>query len=375
MKNELSVLIIQPWLNYRGAESVSIALCKDLNGRGVNSKIMCLFISDAVASVLDRDQLILPHPFFQGVFRNRIVFMLFGFWCLLFLCMKNGHRFTVFNPHNFPSVWVGVVCGLIFRKRVVWTVHNFPQHPFRGVLGTLFEFIILPLDFLFARKVDTIVSVSHKVSDIVKMKYSKLSFVIYPGIDLDFWFSQELKLIPVAYQGKRILLHVGQIRTEKKQDYTLELFRSLAESCPELVLIFAGERIVNSFPDMRRIPELLQQRIIFTGRITKEELHALYSVTEFLIFPSSWGEGCSLVPLEAMASGVTHVLVSRGCGVDEILTDSGKGIVFDTDGEIHLVAELVKKRYQSRSKEDYMEIIQNFSHSHFTDEYLNIFKR
>ncbi len=374
MRRDLSVLIIQPWLNYRGAESVSIELCKELQSRGIRSRILCLYVSDAVADELGPEMVHVPNRVWQVFFKNKIFFILFGFWGMLLLGIIHGRKYEVYNPHNFPAVWVAVLCSIVYWRRVVWTVHNFPQHPFRGKVGTTFEFLISGIDSYLVHHVDTIVAVSQKVAALVHSKYDVTAEVVYPGIPVSFWQTNVSLDTSFEFSGKRILLHAGQIRPEKRQESSVALFNLIAQTCSELVLVFAGERISSHYPNLDLLPKNVRDRVFFTGRIPKEKLRSLYSNTEFLILQSHWGEGCNLVALEAMASGVAHVFVAKGSGVDELFDRYGKEIVFDSEQAIQKVASLIEQKYFEKRKDDYTNIVEISSFSHYTDIFLNILK-
>jgi glycosyltransferase involved in cell wall biosynthesis len=365
MPNErkMSVLIIQPWLNYRGAETLSMHLAEDLVKKGYTAKIFCLFITDSVKNTIPVDLLLLPNNFWQRCLQHRLVFIIFGFWVMLYYVYFLGEKYDNYNPHNFPSVWVAAICGRLRKKKVVWTVHNFPQHPFRGVVGRLYETVLTPLDTILVSMSTIIVSVSRKVAAEVFQKYGRESEIIYPGIDLDFFAvaSSEHK----GFGKGKMILHVAQIREEKKQQFSLDLFTRIVGDFPDLHLVFVGEGDTEKLSFDRAE---LGVRVHFIGKVPKSELRSWYRSTQVLIYPSAWGEGCTLVPMEAMASGVKNVLVVKGCGVDELFSSSEN--IFNSLEEAE---EKLRLLLNSDSDNDYGQLIKDYSRDTFSDAYARLF--
>jgi glycosyltransferase involved in cell wall biosynthesis len=364
MPNErkMSVLIIQPWLNYRGAETLSIHLAEDLVRKGYTAKFFCLFITDSVKNTIPIDLVLLPNSFWQRYLQNRFVFIVFGFWVMLYHVYFFGEKYDYYNPHNFPSVWVAAMCGRLRRKKVVWTVHNFPQHPFRGAVGKVYETLLNPLDRILVRMCTTIVSVSRKVGNEVFQKYGRESEIIYPGIDLDFFKinTGEKK----GFGEGKMILHVAQIREEKMQQFSLDLFARIVEDFPDIQLVFVGEGDTKklSFDRVK-----LGERVHFIGKVPKSELRFWYRSAYVLIYPSAWGEGCTLVPMEAMAAGVKNVLVVKGCGVDELLSSDEN--VFNNLEE---AVEKLRLLLNSDSANDYSQLIKSYSRETFSEAYARL---
>ncbi|MDQ3239476.1 MAG: glycosyltransferase family 4 protein [bacterium] len=367
------ILIIQPWLNYRGAESVSLNLLNGLNDSGVNAKIFCLFVSDTVEGIVDENRVILPPLFWRQLLKNKLMFVCFGFFVMSYYLFKYCREFDILNPHNFPSVWSAIVVGTLLNKKVVWSVHNFPQHPFRGLIGSIYDCFIYPFDFGLCRQCTRIVSVSQKVADQVGLKYDMKSEVIYPAVDTNLFSSSPGMNIESSYEnivrGKKVLLQVGQIRSEKCQKLTVSLFESICELMPDLVLVFIGERKKGYLDD---IGEMYRNRILFANKVTKLELSKWYRLCEVIISPSYWGEGCTLVPIEAMAAGAKKVFVAKGCGVDELLYNHELKTVFDPmDSPDNISAQLVRL-LNSDENTDYSDIVNLCNVKSFTNQYIKL---
>lgn len=373
-----SVLILQPWLNYRGAETLSYQLAEDLSASGVETRIMSLYISDYVQNWVKYRLVLLPNVLIQRLMKNTIVFFVFGYFTFLYLIFKYGRDFSIFNPHNFPTVWVSVIASKYMKKKVVWTVHNFPQHPFRGIWGSIYEAVVNPIDRYFVRRVDMIVCVSDKVASEVWVRYGVEARVVYPGIDVDFWRSSGSHYrLESKLKGKRIMLHAAQVRPEKNQEFSYNVFCELANIFDDLVLVFAGE-IYEQFLEYQnklRVDILLRDRVYFTGTLSKSELCRLYSQSTIVIHPSEWGEGCALVPLEAIAAGTENIIVARGCGSDEIIEKEKGGIVFDLSKGFLPVSKMLTEVLEGHLADRDQEFILNYDRKNFLDQYDKLFNQ
>ena len=128
------------------------------------ARIACLFLDSKLPSNAKDISYILPSKFWQNFLRkNKIAFFVFGFPVLLLTVISKVKEYDILNPHNPPSLWVAQIIKLLFRKRIVWTVHN-----------------IFPLQSCYL--VDEIVVPSQKMKKLVKNKYGMESKVIYNGI-------------------------------------------------------------------------------------------------------------------------------------------------------------------------------------------------
>jgi hypothetical protein len=160
----MKILIIQPWISYRGAETVSVEQCLALNKLGHPSKIACLFLDERLPTNAKKISYVLPSSFWQMLIsKSRILFFIFGFPVLTYIVLKERSKFDVLNPHNPPSLWTAQIVKLMTGKKIVWTLHNL----FWGQSAVLVDKIITP---------------TKKMADIAFKTYGKKAEVVYNGI-------------------------------------------------------------------------------------------------------------------------------------------------------------------------------------------------
>lgn len=102
----------------------------------------------------------------------------------------------------------------------------------------------------------------------------------------------------IVLNGSKYLLCVGSLAPNKNLIRAIEAFRAIRRAGEKLVIV--GGMAVNVFK--HDLPVVVDEHIILAGRVSDEELQALYQHAEALIFPSIY-EGFGLPPLEAMAHG------------------------------------------------------------------------
>lgn len=131
---------------------------------------------------------------------------------------------------------------------------------------------------------------------------------------------------PMARNGTPAtrLLFVGSLIPEKGPDVLIAAFgRALAErSDLRLTIVGGGPR--GYVDSLRQAASGLPVR--FAGRLERPAVIEAYRSHDVLVFPSVWGEPFSLVPLEAMAMGLT-VVATRTGGTPEAVVPEKTGLL------------------------------------------------
>ena len=148
-----------------------------------------------------------------------------------------------------------------------------------------------------------------------------LEYVSFPGEKIRVVYSgvEDRFLLPAAagpglarfgLEGKRFFFYVGGMEKNKNLERLLRAFSSLDR--PDTWLAIAGEI---SGPRKKELERMGNTRVIFTGRISDDELVAFYRECLAFVLPTIY-EGFGLPVLEAMACGAP-VIVSKNTGIAE----------------------------------------------------------
>lgn len=149
--------------------------------------------------------------------------------------------------------------------------------------------------------------------------------VVFNGVSDSF--REYAKAAGRSIQGKYILA-VASLDPRKNLGRLIDAFMKIRKDDITLVIVGEQSRVFNQTSGI----DLTQARkdVIWLGRVTDDELAALYSYASLLVFPSLY-EGFGLPPLEAMARGCP-VVVSDAASLPEICGDAAYYIdPYDTD--------------------------------------------
>ncbi len=106
----------------------------------------------------------------------------------------------------------------------------------------------------------------------------------------------------------QILFYSGRLSREKNLPLAFQALKILTDQGMNLALMIAGKGPAKR-PGQREVEELgLQDRVIWTGFVSQEELPELYLVSDLFIFPSS-ADTQGIVIYEARAAGLPVVAV------------------------------------------------------------------
>jgi glycosyltransferase involved in cell wall biosynthesis len=113
--------------------------------------------------------------------------------------------------------------------------------------------------------------------------------------------------------GDEYILYVGNYYPYKNVGSSVEAFAEVAPKFPKLRLVLAGQADVFRSELARKVKEMgLQERVVFTGRVTDGEKMSLFQGAKVYLNPSL-SEGFGLQGLEAMAMGAPVLAADATC--------------------------------------------------------------
>ncbi len=198
------------------------------------------------------------------------------------------------------------------------------------------------------------------LKNIFNEKFFSFSKVPGAGVNLNEYFFVKRKI-----KSKIKILFLGRLIPQKGLDLFIQICNKLIK---EYKLNLSAE-IVGSFEDLdyeNRIIKLIEKKniknISLVGETEKPFLH--YESSDFLIFPSSYGEGVPTVVLEAMATGLPCI-VSDLPGCKEIIDDDINGYLmsnFSIDDWCKKLIFLINNplKYKNISYEGRRKVENNF---------------
>lgn len=206
------------------------------------------------------------------------------------------------------------------------------------------------------RQADKLIAVSESTKHDLLEFFPKLSAdkirVIHHGFDGAFFgtkiSSEELdeKLMKlVKLKATSYCLYVGALQPRKNLVRLIEAFDVAKKSIPEMKLVLAGEPAWLSegiLAAREKSPN--KDDIILTGRVSFDDLRALYQGARFFAFPSLY-EGFGLPILEAFASGIP-VLTAGNSSLVEV---AGRAALYCHAESVSDIAEKLERLWDDEA--------------------------
>jgi glycosyltransferase involved in cell wall biosynthesis len=138
--------------------------------------------------------------------------------------------------------------------------------------------------------------------------------------------------------GDFVILNVGSLSREKRQENVLEVAAIVSEKIRRAKFIVAGEGRLRARLEKRARELGVEHVVSFLG--FREDIPQLMRVADTFLFPSE-SEGLGTSVLEAMAAGLP-VVASRTGGISEIVEDGVTGFLSEPQ-DVHSMAEALMR--------------------------------
>lgn len=252
-----------------------------------------------------------------------------------YLWTQVGLAWETWKKPQIDVLWIPAHTLPVLRNpgiQTVVTIHGL-EYQWLPEYKNILQKWYLPLSTYYAAKNATgIISVSEFTAKQLQKEthISKKSIkVIHEGVEISQ--SQSSDHSPKIAQGSELygqkyILFVGSVQPRKNLVALIEAFSQLRlqlrGDASQIKLVIAGG-IGWMADDILQAPARygVQEKVIFTGRISDLELHNLYSHAQMYVQPSIT-EGFGLPVLEAMGYGVP-VISSDGGALSEVMGEAG----------------------------------------------------
>ena len=232
--------------------------------------------------------------------------------------------YDVVHVHGWPDMLFGAMLARPGRRPpLVLSEHNVTNRRRRPVFR--------PLDRLMYRRYHRVVAVSEEVARALVTWLPETGpkvRVVYNGVEPGL-FDQPPGTRETVRQALRLgpqvplLLSVGGLQPRKGNDVLLDALAQLASwsKGARPTLLVGGDGASESALRAQTAALGLRDDVRFLGY--RQDMPALMAAADLLVSASRW-EGCPMVILEAMASGLPIVATAVG-GVPELITDGVSG--------------------------------------------------
>lgn len=244
--------------------------------------------------------------------------------------------------------------------RVIYMAHGFHFYKNAPIANWL---LFYPAEKYLAKVTDAIITINQEDYDLAWKRFRSQSTAVYKvngvGVLMDRFSvptdeQKEQLHREYGYERKYVLFYAAEFIPRKNHRFIINAAKKLAESCPDLKIVFAGQG-----PDMERIRRAaeesgLSETVDFIGY--RKDMPQLLKMCDVLI-SSSVQEGLAISIVEGMASGLP-ILCSNVRGNREMVSVNENGYLFELDdpdafcaAAVKLHDPAVRKQFGQRSKE------------------------
>jgi glycogen synthase len=160
---------------------------------------------------------------------------------------------------------------------------------------------------------------------------------IYPGADVADFYQVEL-----PPRDRLRIVYASLVMQYKGPDILIEALYLLHNAEIDFTATIAGGSLTPSFVQSLQEfveSEGLQDKIHFTGLLSRQELQQLYKTHNVWVLPSRFEEPFSIGLIEAMVAGLTIVTSNTG-GSPEAVKHGETGLIFESENPMDLADQL-----------------------------------
>ncbi len=222
------------------------------------------------------------------------------------------------------------ICYLLTPTRYLWGMSDTYITGWKRVAASPLLEKLRKWDYIAAQRPDRIISLSHAVAYRAETYYKRMSAVLYPPFDRDYWekvkksIAKPARFLDFARNDNGdYYLVVSRLEPYKRVDIPVHLFNKLKKN---LVIVGKGSK-------EEELKGMAGKNIKFISDISDEELGFLYSHAKALIIPQE--EDFGYISLEAQFFGCPVVAYNKG-GVPETLSKTNTHVLFEEQSPISL---------------------------------------
>lgn len=238
--------------------------------------------------------------------------------------------------HVHHPIWMGSL-GLWLARRLdipsVYTYHTRLEHyaHFVPLPGALFRNLISHgLIKHFANRCSGVIVPTNSAEDYLRMIGVKTPIFVQPtGIDYERFQTVENETLErlrrqYSLAGKRVLISVSRLSTEKNIDFLLDAVARLKnQTVTPFHLLMIGDGHERHRLQQRIEQEALSEYVTLVGAVAPEDMPTYYRLGDLFVFASK-SETQGMVILEAMAASLPVVAV-RSSGIDDVVREDENG--------------------------------------------------
>ncbi len=243
--------------------------------------------------------------------------------------MKKHGRYDTVHCHDWLTMNAGVEIKEKTGIPLIMTIHS-TEYDRSGWLNPNQWFI--DIERRGMEHADRVIAVSHFTKRIIVEKY---------GIPSDKITVIHNAVYPVPEGHKKeIVLFLGRLTIQKGAEFFLRAAQKVKDYEPDTKFVIAGDGDMLPHLITQAIDLGLSDKVIFTGRLSDEEVKHLYGISSVYVMPSV-SEPFGITALEAISAG-TPTIASKTAGFSEAFNNCLKVDFWDTDEMANKIISLLR---------------------------------
>lgn len=249
------------------------------------------------------------------------------------VALARGEDFDVIHCHDWMTFLAGMLTKDFSGKPLILHVHTTELDRSCGGCNPY----VYDIEYKAFQKADRIIAVSQYTKNIIVQGYGirgdKIE-VVHNATN----FNGERKGQPS--NRKKVVLYFGRLSMHKGPDYFIRAAKKVLDYDKGILFVVAGSGEL--LPEMIDLACSLNigDKILFTGRLTDEEVKEIYAKADVYVMPSV-SEPFGITALEAISQG-TPLIVSNNAGVKEVLSGCFTVDFWDTDEIANKILSVLK---------------------------------
>ena len=243
--------------------------------------------------------------------------------------MKKHGKYDTVHCHDWLTMNAGVEIKEKTGIPLIMTIHS-TEYDRSGWLNPNQWFI--DIERRGMEHADRVIAVSHFTKRIIVEKY---------GIPSDKITVIHNAVYPVPEGHKKeIVLFLGRLTIQKGAEFFLRAAQKVKDYEPDTKFVIAGDGDMLPHLITQAIDLGLSDKVIFTGRLSDEEVKHLYGISSVYVMPSV-SEPFGITALEAISAG-TPTIASKTAGFSEAFNNCLKVDFWDTDEMANKIISLLR---------------------------------
>lgn len=362
MKNKYNITFLLDHLNYGGVEICYISLANQMAKLGHNVKIVTIINDQPLKNKVEQNVKL------ETLNATRVAGSLFK----IIKLFRQNNADIVISGKEYVNIFATLAHKLSFTKtRHLAVIHTDLEQEFKNNNYSKIK-IIKFLSKIAYKHADLLAGVSKTIANRTKQFCNTKRSIntLYNPVNINVEFNSNLtEVTDLKKQGKKVVVTCGRLSAAKNHTMLLNSFASALLKDDSLHLIIIGNGELKEQVELEIKILKLEKNVTLKSSV--DNVLDYFASSDLFILPSLY-EGFGLVLVEALVAK-TPVLVSAIDVFKEILNNGKSGqFIKDINADF---SEDILKALKLNKKEDFSDIIKQFSAENSAKNYLDLIKR